>query len=244
MGKSRRPHLITQKQATMKTKQTILTAILIVVAFVAIGVIGLRYNKIKFENPMIDSVQIESIDSLKGVIAKKEQIADSVAKSNKKLETKIKVLETKAKELNYKLKLKQLEYRLKTDDERVALFFSKTQDYPPTSVDIINDSVLVPIPNIDVAVSHMIELEYCDSVVMTKDSIIDLYWNMVRSQEYYSWSLDKQIDAHKAINNILEKRVDELNNQQATTNKKLKWSKIKSTAKDIAILALLIKIIV
>lgn len=225
-----------QIQIFMK-KQTIVWGIIAIAALVAISYLfySVGYNNApsyKNENEVLKKQQ----EQLQKQISQKDRQIDSIELDYSRLYVSKEILEKRVKALEKQKAGKIIDYRRKKPDERAMDFLIATQQNKPIGLPVFSgDSLLVPIGNIDSAMAIIIEEQFCDTVIMVKDSLIENAENRI-TYLYQIIDLERgKFEDLKMVNELLGLRNEESAKMLEATKKKLKWVKFKSTVKDVVI---------
>lgn len=162
---------------------------------------------------------------------------DSLTKQEEVLQAENIQLEKEISRLKRKKNLQVTTYHQKKVDDRAQAFLESTQSTPVQTPVFSNDSLIVPMRNVDSAMTLIIEERFADSVISLKDQEIDNYSNQVHL-------LSGAINEYKGLLTLQEEKFQLMEykyTQSEAYSKKLerkqKWLKIKGTVKDIVIVA-------
>ena len=184
-------------------------------------------------------------EKLEQSIFEKDHFIENLQKKYSGLLTAKADLEAQYKSLEKQKVVKIIDYRKMKPDDRATAFLSATQKRPVIRFPTFSgDSLLVPISNVDSAMVLIIEESFCDQVIMVKDSLIE---NAESRITYMNQIIDLERGKFKDQKEIIEGM--EFRNEQTLLiverlEKKLKWVKLKSTIKDVAIVGGIILLII
>lgn len=184
-------------------------------------------------------------EKLEQSILEKDHFIGNLQKKYSGLLTAKADLEAQYKSLEKQKTVKVIDYRKMKPDDRATAFLTATQKRPVIRLPTFSgDSLLVPINNVDSAMVLIIEESFCDQVIMVKDSLIE---NSEARITYLNQIIDLERGKFKDQKEIIE--VMEFRNEQTLLvverlEKKLKWSKLKSTIKDVVIVGGIVLLII
>jgi len=136
------------------------------------------------------------------------------------------------------------DYRNLKVDQRAIVFLEKTQKTDVKVAAFYKDSLLVPMDNVDSAMSVIIDSQFCDSVIFYKDEEIQ----NLGSQRVVLKTIISELESMSKMQNEKLNLADlQLSQSEAylkKVNRRLKWTKVKGTVKDVVIVAGIIYIVI
>lgn len=135
-------------------------------------------------------------------------------------------------------------YLKKKPDERAIDFFAITQQDTSFTPLFYKDSLLVPMLNIDNAMSMIYDGIFCDSVLIVKDEEIEYLQTQISRLETLNLLEKDKNEVHKNSILLMQARLDDCAQEKKSIKKKAKVQKVISGIKNVAIIGGLIYILI
>lgn len=134
-------------------------------------------------------------------------------------------------------------YLKKKPDERAIDFFAITQQDTSFTPLFYKDSLLVPMLNIDNAMSMIYDGIFCDSVLIVKDEEIEYLQTQISRLETLNLLEKDKTELQEKSISLMQARLDDCAQQQKSIKKKAKVQKLFSGIKNVAIIGGIIYIL-
>lgn len=222
---------------TEKTKLLVVLSILLIIAISHMALFYCRLSKERRLNHQDSELISRIIRDNKKETERLTTVIDSMELEYSRLYIGHQALKIKYTDLEKKKQKVKTDYYQKKTEQRAIDFLTATQDIDPDVPVFVNDSLLVPMSNIDVAMSLIFDGQFADSVILVKDQEIEILNEQLMIQIRINETHQARFVNQSQTVSLLESRVDLLVSENNALNKKNKLQKIFSRVKDGIIIA-------
>lgn len=222
---------------TEKTKLLVILSVLLIIAISHMALFYCRLSKERRLNQQDSELISRIISENEKETNRLSYVIDSLELEYSRLYIGHQSLKIKYTDLEKKKQKVKIDYYEKKPEQRAVDFLSMTQDIPPGIPVFVNDSLLVPMDNVDIAMSLIFDGQFADSVILVKDEEIEILNEQLMIQSRIIETQELRFVNQSQTVSLLETRVDLLVSENNSLSKKNKFQKIVSRVKDGIIIA-------